>query len=176
VRWSPLSVGLSRSGLKGSRDEKIPKRWRFPVIAATDVKRRDRALSRFWRDARDPAIYNPPHGERASRRPFELDFSTREETQMTIKSVVPMSCAKVAAVLYGIGGLLAGGLFSLVSLMGGLAADDGAAAGFGAMIGAGAIIVFPLVYACLGFVGSLIAAWLYNIVAGMVGGIEFETQ
>jgi hypothetical protein len=108
--------------------------------------------------------------------PVRVGLSTREETQMTIKSVVPISCAKVAAVLYGIGGLLAGGIFSLVSLTGGLAADDSAAAGFGAMIGAGAIIVFPLLYACMGFVVTLIAAWLYNIVAGMVGGIEFETQ
>jgi len=28
----------------------------------------------------------------------------------------------------------------------------------------------------LGFVMSLVAAWLYNLVAGMVGGIELDVQ
>jgi hypothetical protein len=46
----------------------------------------------------------------------------------------------------------------------------------GAMIGVGAIVFFPILYACIGFIGALIAAWLYNLVAGMVGGIELEVQ
>lgn len=38
------------------------------------------------------------------------------------------------------------------------------------------IIVFPLAYAASGFVFTLIGAWIYNLVASMVGGFEFTTR
>jgi hypothetical protein len=44
------------------------------------------------------------------------------------------------------------------------------------MVGIGAIIIFPILYGCIGFVATLVAAWLYNVVAGLVGGIEMEIQ
>jgi hypothetical protein len=44
------------------------------------------------------------------------------------------------------------------------------------MVGVGAIIVLPIFYGGLGFVGTLIAAWLYNVIAGVVGGIELDVQ
>jgi predicted Co/Zn/Cd cation transporter (cation efflux family) len=39
-----------------------------------------------------------------------------------------------------------------------------------------ALVVFPLVYALSGFVFTLIGAWIYNVVASMVGGFEFTTK
>ena len=47
---------------------------------------------------------------------------------------------------------------------------------FGALFGVGAVVAFPIFYGCLGFVGLLFAAWLYNLVAGVVGGVEVEIQ
>ena len=44
------------------------------------------------------------------------------------------------------------------------------------MFGIAAIIVFPILYACIGFVMTLIMAALYNLVAGMVGGVEIDVQ
>jgi hypothetical protein len=95
---------------------------------------------------------------------------------MVIKRVGPVSCAKIAATLYAIFGLLIGGVFSLVALAGGFGSDTSEFAGIGAIVGAAAIIVFPIFYGALGFVGTLVAAWLYNLAAGFVGGVEIEVQ
>ena len=96
---------------------------------------------------------------------------------MVIKRVGPVSCAKISGTLYGIIGLIIGGVFSMMAMAGGFASDASPfAAGFGAVIGAAAIVVFPLFYGCLGFVATLVGAWLYNVVAGLVGGIEIEVQ
>jgi hypothetical protein len=93
---------------------------------------------------------------------------------MVIKRINPMSFAKVSGTLYALMGLLIGAMFSLIGLVGGAASNESMGMGFGAIMGVGAIIFFPILYGILGFVFSLIGAWLYNIVAGMVGGIEFE--
>jgi len=88
-----------------------------------------------------------------------------------------LSLAKILAVTYAFLGLFFGGLISLFALMG--AAVGGAAGGdsggVAAMLfGVGAVIILPIVYGCIGFVGGLIAAPLYNLVAKVVGGIEVE--
>jgi hypothetical protein len=44
------------------------------------------------------------------------------------------------------------------------------------MFGAGAIILLPLFYGMLGMVMGAIGAALYNLFAGMFGGIELETE
>ena len=95
---------------------------------------------------------------------------------MIIKRVGPVSCAKITGTLYVIVGLVIDGIFSLIAVAGGFASNTTVAAGIGTMVGIGAIVVFPILYGCLGFVGTLIAAWLYNVVAGLVGGVEMEVQ
>jgi hypothetical protein len=97
---------------------------------------------------------------------------------MTITRVGPLSVAKIAGLLGLVVGLIAGALFSLVAMggaaMGAAAGDDGAM--FGALFGVGAIIVMPIVYGCMAFVMTLIQAALFNVAAGIVGGIEIETR
>ena len=44
------------------------------------------------------------------------------------------------------------------------------------LFGIGAPIFLPIFYGIMGFVGGLLSAWLYNIVAKWVGGIEIETE
>jgi hypothetical protein len=44
------------------------------------------------------------------------------------------------------------------------------------MLGVGAIFILPIFYGGIGFIGMLIAAWLYNVIAGFVGGIELDVQ
>ncbi|HTG89530.1 MAG TPA: hypothetical protein VL914_05020 [Vicinamibacterales bacterium] len=95
---------------------------------------------------------------------------------MVIKRVGPLSCAKLSGTLYALIGLLVGGIFSMIAMAGGAAADNTFGRGMGAAIGVGAIVLFPILYGCMGFVATLIGAWLYNIVAGMVGGIELDVQ
>jgi hypothetical protein len=97
---------------------------------------------------------------------------------MVVKRVGPLSVAKNAAVLYAVLGLIMGGIFSLAAVAFPFsgADDSGAAAGIAGMLGVGAIVMFPIFYACMGFVGALIASALYNVVASMVGGIEIDVE
>ena len=91
---------------------------------------------------------------------------------MVINRIAPFSLAKISGTLYAALGLIFGALFSLVA-MAGFAAGNGNSM-FGALFGVGAIILFPIFYGCIGFVASLIGAWLYNVLAGMVGGVELD--
>lgn len=95
---------------------------------------------------------------------------------MVVRRVSPLSLAKVAGVLYAILGLVIGGIFSLISLVASSMIQDQDAGPLGAIFGVGAIIILPIFYGVLGFIMSLIMAALYNLVAGMVGGIEVDLQ
>lgn len=37
------------------------------------------------------------------------------------------------------------------------------------------LIVMPVMYTVLGFIFTLVGAWIYNLVAAQVGGFEFTT-
>jgi hypothetical protein len=95
---------------------------------------------------------------------------------MVIKRIRPISFAKIAGTLYTVMGLVLGGVFSLSALAGVFGATQETATFPMMFFGAAAIVVLPVLYGCLGFVGALIGAWLYNVFAGWVGGIELDLQ
>jgi hypothetical protein len=98
---------------------------------------------------------------------------------MTITRVGPLSVAKVAGVLYVVIGLIAGCFVSLFALVGGFAASAANteyAGPMAALFGVGAIVLLPIFYGVLGFIGSLLMAWLFNVAAGIVGGIEVDAR
>jgi hypothetical protein len=95
---------------------------------------------------------------------------------MVVKRVGPLSVAKNAAVLYAVLGLFFGALFSLAAMAGAFADQSGARAGIAGLVGVGAVVMFPIIYACIGFFGALIMCTLYNVVASMVGGIEIDVE
>jgi hypothetical protein len=95
---------------------------------------------------------------------------------MTIKRIAPVSCARITGTLYAILGLIVGACFSLVALAGGLAARTDTGIGIGTLVGPSAIVVFPILYGLIGFLSTLIGAWLYNILARMVGGIQMDVE
>ena len=95
---------------------------------------------------------------------------------MVINRIGPLSCARIAGALYAVIGLIAGAflsLFSLAGAFGGLSSDSALPA---ALFGVGSIIILPIFYGVIGFVGSLVGAALYNAVASVVGGIEIDLQ
>ena len=97
---------------------------------------------------------------------------------MVINRVGPVSCAKITGILYALMGLIIGAFFSLFAVAGGMMAssDRSGAGAMGALVGVGAVIVFPILYGCMGFIATLIGAWLYNVAAGMVGGVEIDVR
>ena len=76
-------------------------------------------------------------------------------------------------ILYGFVGLLFAPIFLLMSVIG--AAADAPSSGLMAF-GAGAVVMFPIIYAVIGFIGGIIGAAIYNLVAKWVGGIEVEVE
>jgi len=103
--------------------------------------------------------------------PYESPTTQQAVTSaksVEIKRLGVMSCGKVFGALYGGFGLIAGVIVTVFALAG-LSGDGG-----GAMFGALAIILLPLIYGIAGFIGGIIMAALYNIAAGFAGGIEME--
>jgi hypothetical protein len=93
---------------------------------------------------------------------------------MVITRVAPMSVARIAGVLYAFLGLFIGFFFSMFTMLGGGPAEQpGVPALF---VSTAAVFVLPLVYGFLGFVMTLVGAAFYNVLAGMLGGIEVETR
>jgi hypothetical protein len=97
---------------------------------------------------------------------------------MVINRVGPVSVAKLAGMLYAILGLIFGAIISLIALAGGMTAnsDEPGAAVMGAIFGAGAVIVLPILYGGLGFVMTLLMAALYNVTARIVGGVQVDVS
>jgi len=95
---------------------------------------------------------------------------------MVITRVNPLSAAKIAGVLYVVMGLVFGALMSVFAIAGGFASNQEAGGFVGMLFGAGAIVVLPLFYGCLGFVMTLIMAALFNVAAGIVGGVEVDAR
>ena len=97
---------------------------------------------------------------------------------MIVRRVRPLSLGKMLGAMYVTLGLIAGLIISAVSVLGfaigSVAAPDELGNMAGLLFGVGAVVFIPLVYGTLGFIGGLIAALVYNLIAGVVGGVEIE--
>jgi hypothetical protein len=80
--------------------------------------------------------------------------------------VSPIQTAKVAALMYF---LLSIPMVAFMALSFSFAPMPGPRLGFGFMI------FFPIMYLAFGFVFTAIAAWVYNLAAGWVGGVEYTS-
>jgi transmembrane protein DUF3566 len=98
----------------------------------------------------------------------------------TLKRIGPGSAFKVGAVTYAILGLFIGACFAFISMiagsLGSLAGSQAgpAARAFGLGMGLGAIVVVPVMYGIIGGIGGAIGAFIYNLVAGWIGGLEVD--
>ena len=103
---------------------------------------------------------------------------------MVIRRFGIWSAAKLYGGICATMGVIIGIFFALAATVGGLpgavANSDShaglAAGGFGAIFGVGAIIILPIFYGVMGLIGGAIGAALYNLFAGLFGGLEVEIQ
>lgn len=98
-----------------------------------------------------------------------------------LRHIAVVQFALVIAVLYALMGVILGLVWWLVLspiMIAGMKSSMGAASGIGALTGIGflAIIFFPIFYGIVGFIGGLLYAALYNLVAGWTGGIEMTFE
>lgn len=78
------------------------------------------------------------------------------------------------ALLYGIMGLIFCPFFLLMSVF---ASHAPAQQRAGLMFfGTGFALAVPFIYAAFGFIGGVIGAFIYNVIAKWIGGIEVEVE
>jgi membrane protein insertase Oxa1/YidC/SpoIIIJ len=106
--------------------------------------------------------------------------NVQEDSAMVVKRIGPLSVGKICFAMYAVIGLLAGLFFASVGFLWSsrLTASNPdntwLPSMLGQFMGIGAIILFPIFYGVIGFVGGVIFAAIYNLVARMMGGIEVE--
>ncbi len=106
--------------------------------------------------------------------------------QKEIKRVHVLQAGMVLGMLYAvlglIGGLLYGAFFLLIGAVGAAGGGAGGTGGAGGAetlavmggMGLFMVILIPILYGALGFVGGIIASAFYNLVAKWVGGLKFD--
>ena len=100
---------------------------------------------------------------------------------MTIKHVDVLSVAKIAAVVYAGLGLIGGVIFACIALLSaGLTSAMQQNAQippiFSLFFGVGAIVAMPVVYGVMGLILGAISAWLFNVAAGIAGGVRIQVE
>ena len=84
-----------------------------------------------------------------------------------IRAVRIISVARVVGILYGLMGLLLVPVFLIVP------AGSGLPRGVMGIIFA---VAMPVIYGFMGFALGALLAWIYNLVAGLWGGIELDLR
>jgi hypothetical protein len=93
-----------------------------------------------------------------------------------IKAVKVLSVAKIMGAVYGAIGLLFLPFILLMGLAGSLARSQGGQGNIGVIFSLFFGLFAPLIYAVMGFVTGALNAFLYNVFAKWVGGIEVQVQ
>src|ERR1035437_2953921 len=97
-------------------------------------------------------------------------------TTRRIKRFAPLQLGSMLGVTYALVSLVFVPFILIFSLVGSAIAKNGGGSSAPAFFGFGIffIIFIPVIYGVLGFIGGVVAAFLYNIVAKWSGGIEVE--
>lgn len=94
----------------------------------------------------------------------------KEITRIDVISVGTM----LGFIYMGIG-IIVGILFAIIGgMLANMEVGEGASMLFG--MGFAGIIIFPLIYGAIGFIAGVLTAFIYNVVAGWVGGIKVDIE
>ena len=96
---------------------------------------------------------------------------------LKLKRIAPLQAGKMLAALYGGLSLIFIPFFLVFMAIAGAAAKSaGGTSPFAVILGMGVgfIVVLPLMYAAMGFLAGIIGAFIYNLLAGWIGGFELE--
>lgn len=95
-----------------------------------------------------------------------------------LKRIAPLQLGKMLAVIYGLGTLIFVPFFLFFAAIASVAPTTQAGPIIPMMFGMGIgfLIFIPVMYATMGFITGVVGAFIYNLVAGWVGGIEVEVE
>jgi hypothetical protein len=91
-----------------------------------------------------------------------------------IHRVGVMQMAKTSGALYVLLGLIVG--VPILYFMSASAKTQPGIPGLGSSVGLWTIVLIPVIYGIFGFISGLLLAALYNLVAGLTGGIAIELE
>jgi hypothetical protein len=103
-----------------------------------------------------------------------LDPSQLPEPERIMQKLVRVgvsSFAKHLAILDGVLGLVGSLILIFFAFVEAISGDMSAAVGSAVMA-----LIAPFLYAALGFVMGALIAWVYNLIAAKLGGIELELR
>ncbi|MEM1128175.1 MAG: hypothetical protein AAGI71_16130 [Bacteroidota bacterium] len=94
---------------------------------------------------------------------------------MRLTYIGPGSAAKICAVLYAALGLVFALIYMpFLVILSSVGAEYGGGMTVGIGMAIGLVIFVPIVYGVLGLIIGALSAWLFNVVAGWVGGLEID--
>jgi hypothetical protein len=94
---------------------------------------------------------------------------------IVVRRIGMLSLAKMLAVLYASLGLIIGAFFFAFALIGAVVGPGNQLAA-GLVAGAAIIVLAPLFYGLIGFVGGIVLAAAYNFIASFAGGVQMEFE
>ena len=92
-----------------------------------------------------------------------------------VKRIGVWSYARMATIIMALFGLI-NGIYTAILLASFGVNSKGMFDPLTLSLGPLAIILFPIIFAILGFIGGIIGAWLYNLIAKWVGGVKIEFE
>ncbi|HEX8148971.1 MAG TPA: hypothetical protein VF591_17435 [Pyrinomonadaceae bacterium] len=102
--------------------------------------------------------------------------------KVQIRRMGVFSCAKIYSITLAAMGLIIGVIYGLIfmvvggAMMAGGGRESGAAGASSLVIGLVMMIAIPVFYAIIGFIFGIVGALVYNVAAGVVGGLELELE
>lgn len=110
-----------------------------------------------------------PYGPTIAVQPDPVTAGIRG---FSIKRIDVFSAGKMMGIMYALLGLIFSAFMVIAGVIG--AAGGAGAAEVGGMLGMG--IFMPIAYGIGGFLGGIIGAAIYNLVAGIAGGIRIDLE
>jgi hypothetical protein len=98
---------------------------------------------------------------------------------MVIRKIGVGSAAKLTGTLYALWGFIFGAIVACIALAGaglGAASDEPMPGWISGFLGVGAVIFLPILYGVMGAIFGALTAVFYNVVSGMVGGLNVEVE
>ena len=95
-------------------------------------------------------------------------------SMVILKKVGVFSLAKLYSVLMFVIGFFIGLFFSFIAYLTKSAAPTTPDLAVYHAIGFWALLIFPVLYGIIGFIAGAVGAFLYNLIAKSVGGLELE--
>lgn len=97
---------------------------------------------------------------------------------MIVRRVGVWSVARIYGTMTGAFGLIVGLCIALFSVVGAglMSQGNDVPSWLGPIFGVGAIVLLPIFYGVMGLLVGAVSGALYNLFAGMVGGVELDIQ